>query len=164
MSLRYFSVTGSPELIKEPVLFTLVKRHGLTVNVYRAHIDQDKSWIIVSLDGSDAAVDAAILDITCRGAIAAEGGIEMLETGEPTRVITLRVRLTFPPSEVKKPVFTEIVRRFNVVINVRRAAINNDRGWADWEIAGPVDEVDAALAAVRQTGVGVAPVEGNVIE
>lgn len=164
MSLRYFSITGSPELIKEPVIFTLVKRHGLTVNVYRAHIDQDKSWIIVSLEGDDEAINTAILDITCRGAIAAEGGVEMLETGEPTRVITLRVRLTFPPTEVKKPLFTEIVRRFNVVINVRRAAINNDRGWADWEIAGPVEEVDDALAAVRQMGVSVDPIEGNVIE
>ncbi len=164
MSLRYFSITGSPELIKEPVIFTLVKRHGLTVNVYRAHIDHDKSWIIVSLDGSDEAINTAILDITCRGAIAAEGGIEMLETGEPTRVITLRIRLTFPPAEVKRPVFTEIVRRFNVVINVRRAAINNDRGWADWEISGAVDEVDNALDAVRAMGVAIAPIEGNIIE
>jgi hypothetical protein len=164
MGVRYFSITGKDELVKEPVLFTLVKKHRLVVNVYRAHVDVGESWVIVSLEGDDTAIDEAILDITCRGAIAAEGGEEMLKTGEPARIVTFRVRLTFPAGKVAEPVFTTIVNERNVIINVRRAAINTDRGWVDWEISGPMEEVDAALDQVRAMGVAVTPVEGNVIE
>jgi hypothetical protein len=74
------------------------------------------------------------------------------------------VRLTFPPGPATEPVIYEIVTRFDVVPNIRRAAIHDHSGWMVCDLGGTADAVDAAIAYMRSIGVEVARAEGDVLE
>lgn len=74
------------------------------------------------------------------------------------------VRLTFPPGPATEPVIYQIVTRFGVVPNIRRAAIHDHAGWMVLDLAGRDAELDAAIGYMTERGVDVARVEGDVME
>ncbi len=74
-----------------------------------------------------------------------------------------RVKFTFPPELITQPVIHNLGHKFNVVTNIRRADVTEDRGWVILELEGQDSDVDAGLDWVRQTGVRVDPVEGDVV-
>lgn len=74
------------------------------------------------------------------------------------------VRLTFPPGPATEPVIYEIVTRFDVVPNIRRASIQDHTGWMVLDLAGEPAAVDAAVAYMRSIGVDVSRAEGDVVE
>ncbi len=75
----------------------------------------------------------------------------------------MRVRLTFPEPLVRQPVISQLVQRFAVVVNIRRASVEVDVGWMICELDGEGSAIDAALAWVRQLGVEV-DLLGDVLE
>jgi len=77
--------------------------------------------------------------------------------------VTVRVRLTFPESLVRIPVLARLVRAYNVEPNIRRAAVEEDRGWILCEIEGEASDVDAGLVWLRDAGVQV-DLLGDVLE
>jgi len=78
-------------------------------------------------------------------------------------VIEVRVRLTFPEALVRRPVLADLVRRFDVEPNIRRAAVEDDRGWIVCELGGTSSAVEEALAWLRAEGVQV-DLLGDVLE
>jgi ABC-type methionine transport system ATPase subunit len=70
-------------------------------------------------------------------------------------VIEVRVRLTFPEELVRTPVLARLVRRFDVEPNIRRAEVEEDRGWIVCEIVGEPADLEAAMAWLREEGVAV---------
>jgi hypothetical protein len=77
--------------------------------------------------------------------------------------VTVRVRLTFPESLVRIPVLARLVRAYDVSPNIRRAAVEDDRGWILCEIEGEAAAVDAGLKWLRDEGVQV-DLLGDVLE
>ena len=78
-------------------------------------------------------------------------------------MIEVRVRLTFPEVLVRRPVLADLVRRFDVEPNIRRAAVEEDRGWIVCELSGSSGAVEEALAWLRGEGVQV-DLLGDVLE
>jgi ABC-type methionine transport system ATPase subunit len=74
-----------------------------------------------------------------------------------------RIKFTFPPDLVKQPVIYNIGQEFEVVTNIRRAAVSRDRGWVILEITGSDEEIDRAIAWSKRQGVRVDPIEGDVV-
>ncbi len=74
------------------------------------------------------------------------------------------LRLTFPPGPATEPVIYEIVSRFGVIPNIRRAAIHDHSGWLVCDLGGDDASVAAAIAWMESIGVAVARVEGDVVE
>ena len=70
-----------------------------------------------------------------------------------------RVRLTFPAELVRQPVIGELVRRFGVLPNIRRADVSDDVGWIVCELDGEAHRVEEAIAWMEQIGVDVEPLE-----
>lgn len=66
-----------------------------------------------------------------------------------------RVRLTFPPELVRQAVIGELVRRFDVVPNIRRADVSEDVGWILCELDGDAQQVASAVAWMEEMGVDV---------
>ena len=66
-----------------------------------------------------------------------------------------RVRLTFPAELVRQPVIGELVRRFDVMPNIRRADVSDDVGWIVCELDGPEPAIASALAWLEEIGVTV---------
>jgi ABC-type methionine transport system ATPase subunit len=77
--------------------------------------------------------------------------------------VRVRVKLTFPESEVPKPVLATLVRRFDVEPNIRRADVEEHRGWIVCEIDGDAVQVEAALDWLRAERITV-DLLGDVLE
>ena len=73
-----------------------------------------------------------------------------------------RVKLTFSPQLVTEPVIHELGHSFAVVTNIRRADVTRDEGWVVLEVEGELDAIDRGLEWVRERGVRVDPVEGEL--
>ncbi len=67
----------------------------------------------------------------------------------------VRVKLTFPESEVRRPVLATLVRRFDVEPNIRRADVEDHRGWIVCELEGDALAVESAVEWLRQEGIAV---------
>ena len=66
-----------------------------------------------------------------------------------------RVRLTFPAELVPRPVIGEMVRRFDVLPNIRRADVSEDMGWIVCEMDGDPVQVAAAIDWLEEIGIDV---------
>ena len=75
----------------------------------------------------------------------------------------VRVKLTFPESEVRRAVLATLVRRFDVEPNIRRADVEDHRGWIVCELDGDATHVESAVAWLRQEGIAV-DLLGDVLE
>lgn len=75
-----------------------------------------------------------------------------------------RVKLTFPPDLVREPILGELVRRFDVMPNIRRAEVRDEVGWIVCEMAGSQEALGEALEWLEDLGVDVdrldQPLEG----
>jgi ABC-type methionine transport system ATPase subunit len=74
-----------------------------------------------------------------------------------------RVRLTFPEELIKEPVIGRMVREFDVLPNIRRAAVEEHSGWIVCELDGEADAVERAIAWLSAQGVEVDRL-GDVLE
>ncbi len=72
-----------------------------------------------------------------------------------SREIAERVRLTFPAELVRQPIIGQLVRRFDVLPNIRRADVSEDVGWIVCELDGEAGKVAEAIAWMEEIGVDV---------
>ncbi|MBI4666612.1 MAG: hypothetical protein HY751_09410 [Nitrospinae bacterium] len=164
MSERYFSINLPEWLVKEPVLYTLVRRFGLTVNIFQAKVTADSGWLVACVDGDPVKIAQAVEDLRCRGAVVTEGGRELVNLTEPPKLSSIRVRVFVPKGEVDKPVLSSIISDRGVMLNIRQARIDTEQGVIDMEVFGTLAELDATVEDLKKRGVRVDPIEGNVIE
>lgn len=75
-----------------------------------------------------------------------------------------RLKLIFGSSLVKEPVIYQLGKQFEIVTNIRRADVTGDHGWVMLEISGEPDELERGVAYLQSQGVGVEPVEGDLVE
>lgn len=75
-----------------------------------------------------------------------------------------RLYVTFPEELVDRPMIYEIVKGFDVVPSIRRANVEKHEGWVILEITGEQDQVDGAIAYLRDLGCSVNTMEGDILE
>ena len=75
-----------------------------------------------------------------------------------------RVKFTFPQELITLPVIYELGKQFNIVTNIRRADVTEDRGWVVLQLEGDLSEIDKGLEWVATQGVRVDPVQGDIVE
>ncbi len=75
-----------------------------------------------------------------------------------------RVRFTFPTELIKEPVIWKLGREFDLVTNIRRADVTEDRGWVVLELEGEMGEIERGVRWVEGQGVRVDPVPGDIVE
>ena len=73
------------------------------------------------------------------------------------------LRLTFPEAQVAQPVIYHVVKDFNVIPSIRRAAIENHFGWMIVEFKGEVVDLDAAQVYLESLGVEISQAEGDIL-
>lgn len=77
--------------------------------------------------------------------------------------MSTRVRLTFPEELVREPVVAQLVRRFDVEPNIRRASVEAHQGWIICELDGAPEAVQGAVTWLEEIGVSV-DLLGDVLE
>ncbi|HVN88126.1 MAG TPA: NIL domain-containing protein [Candidatus Binatia bacterium] len=80
------------------------------------------------------------------------------------RLVREKIYLTYPIELIKEPLIYQVGHKFKVVTNIRGANISDTMGLVAIELDGTQDEVDRAIAWLRERGVQVEPIEKNVIE
>ena len=80
-----------------------------------------------------------------------------------TPTIEVRVKLTFPDALIRVPVLARLTRAFEVEPNIRRANVEEHQGWIICELVGAAEAIEAAVAWLRDEGVGV-DLLGDVLE
>lgn len=71
----------------------------------------------------------------------------------------LRAHLTYPAELVSEPIIYRIGREFGVVTSIRRANIEEGRGWVILDLIGEEEEIEAALGWVGDQGIEVDVIE-----
>ena len=75
-----------------------------------------------------------------------------------------QVKLTFPEELIREPVIGKMTKQYQVMPNIRRAKVTETLGELVMELEGPEDELERALAYLRQQGVRVEPLVGDIVE
>ena len=75
-----------------------------------------------------------------------------------------QVMFTFPQELIKEPIIYTLDHQFQVVTNIRRADISEDRGWVVLELEGEEEEIEKGIAWVISKGVRVDPATGDIVE
>jgi ABC-type methionine transport system ATPase subunit len=76
----------------------------------------------------------------------------------------LRLFVSFPEELVDRPMIYEVVKRFDVVPNIRRANVEQHSGWVILELNGAQEQLDGSIAYLEGVGCTVNTMEGDVIE
>ncbi|RME82182.1 MAG: FeS-binding protein [Zetaproteobacteria bacterium] len=75
----------------------------------------------------------------------------------------LRAYLTFTRENVTKPIIWELIKTFDVVVNIRTAEVKDGMGLMALEIDGKPETVEKAVAWLESKGVRVEPIEQSVV-
>jgi len=69
-----------------------------------------------------------------------------------------RVMLTFPEELIREPIIYNLGQEFNVVTNILRAEVTENRGWMVLELDGKDEDIETGTAWVISKGVRVEPI------
>ena len=75
-----------------------------------------------------------------------------------------QVMFTFPEELIKEPIIYNLSHKFKVMTNIRRADVSENKGWVVLELEGEEGEIDRGIAWVKDKGVRVDPVIGDIVE
>lgn len=75
-----------------------------------------------------------------------------------------RVKLTFPQHLIKEPVIFTMAKEYDVMPNIRRARITETVGEMVLELEGTEENLNKGIQSLRDQGINVELVEGDIIE
>lgn len=75
-----------------------------------------------------------------------------------------RYFISFPEALVTRPIVYDLVKRFDVVPNIRRANVEGNTGWIIMELGGASEAREAALAYLREEGCIVDDMTGDIVQ
>jgi ABC-type methionine transport system ATPase subunit len=74
------------------------------------------------------------------------------------------VELDYPSDLVTEPVLSDLIKKYDINVNLRRASITKGFGYVQMQIEGDEKEVKKALAELTSKGIDVNPIEKDVLE
>jgi ABC-type methionine transport system ATPase subunit len=77
---------------------------------------------------------------------------------EEAMIVQGRYRFTYPLDLLDKPILYTLIRRFDILANIRRANVTGQEGWLIVDMEGEEKEVAAGIAWAKEQGVDIAPV------
>ena len=75
-----------------------------------------------------------------------------------------QVMFTFPEEIIKEPIIHNLGQQFNVITNIYRADVTEDRGWIVLDLEGEEENIEEGIAWAMSKGVRVDPVAGDILE
>jgi len=65
------------------------------------------------------------------------------------------VRLIYPPHLLDVPVINQLIRRFDLTVNILRAQVSPDEGWVDVQLSGSAAAIESAATWLAGRGIEV---------
>lgn len=75
-----------------------------------------------------------------------------------------RVKLTFPQQLIREPVIFTMAKRYDIMPNIRRARVTETVGEMVLELEGTEENLKKGIDSLKQQGVVVELVEGDIVE
>jgi ABC-type methionine transport system ATPase subunit len=75
-----------------------------------------------------------------------------------------RVKLTFPQNLIKEPVIFTMAKKYDIMPNIRRARVTETVGEMVLELDGTEENLAKGIETLKQQGVVVEIVEGDIVE
>jgi ABC-type methionine transport system ATPase subunit len=69
------------------------------------------------------------------------------------------LRLNYPAALLRQPIIQQLIRKFEVSVNIVRAQISLEEGWLEIEIEGEEGELTRAQAWLKEQGIQVLQIE-----
>ena len=69
------------------------------------------------------------------------------------------LRLNYPAALLRQPIVQQLIRAFNVSVNILRAQISLEEAWLEIEVEGAETELDRAEAWLELQGIEVLQIE-----
>jgi ABC-type methionine transport system ATPase subunit len=70
-------------------------------------------------------------------------------------IVRKRLRLTYPPGLLDKPILHTLIRRFDILTNIRSAQVSDIEAWLIVDLEGEETEVDNGLTWAESQGLQV---------
>jgi len=67
MTKRQVMFTFPPELIREPIIYTLSHQFKVVTNIRRADVSENKGWVVLELEGEDSEIEHGIAWVISKG-------------------------------------------------------------------------------------------------
>jgi ABC-type methionine transport system ATPase subunit len=65
------------------------------------------------------------------------------------------LRLVYPPSLLSVPVINQLIRRFDLTVNILRAQIGGEERWIEVQLAGNPIVIEQAVGWLKEIGIDV---------
>jgi ABC-type methionine transport system ATPase subunit len=75
-----------------------------------------------------------------------------------------RVKLTFPQNLIKEPIIFTMAKKYSIIPNIRRARVTETVGEMVLELEGAEESINRGIETLRQQGVEIELVEGDILE
>ncbi len=75
-----------------------------------------------------------------------------------------RVKLTFPQNLIREPIIFTMAKKFDIIPNIRRARVTETVGEMVLELEGDEKSINSGIESLKQQGVYVELVEGDILE
>lgn len=75
-----------------------------------------------------------------------------------------RIKLTFPQHLIREPMIFTMAKQFDVMPNIRRARVTETVGEMVLELDGADENLEKGIRYLREKGVDVELVEGDIVE
>jgi len=75
-----------------------------------------------------------------------------------------RVKLTFPQHLIKEPVIFTMAKKYDIIPNIRRARVTETVGEMILELEGEEENINSGIETLKQQGIDVELVEGDILE
>ena len=75
-----------------------------------------------------------------------------------------KVMLKYPEHLIQEPVLFRMARQFDVMPNIRRARVTETIGEIVLTLEGGAENLEQGIRYLREAGVQVEPVEGDIVE
>ena len=77
------------------------------------------------------------------------------ECGAPVVTLTGGGPLIYPPILIHKPIISQLIRRFDLTVNITGAQLSSEHGWIDILLSGDEAVVDQAITWLEAEGMQV---------
>ena len=171
MAALTLEINAPQSFVKQPLIWRLGKLYNVVTNIKRARATEDYGYFEVELAGSSAEVEMAAHYLRSLGVTAGgEPGEKPTNPLKPEDSIkqpnAIYVRLdSVNGTQSHAPLIYRIGKDFDAAVAIERAAFDEeDGGFIELALSGPLGELQRAIAYLHTTGLHVNPRQRSVTD
>ncbi|MBC8509029.1 MAG: FeS-binding protein [Anaerolineales bacterium] len=65
------------------------------------------------------------------------------------------IRLVYPPQLIDVPVINQLIRSYELTVNILRAQVTPEEGWVEIQLTGKMVEIEEAITWLVRQGIEV---------